>query len=208
MPWRSSQRRSSQLAPVLTGRRILLRPLEATDFRSWQRARRLNVEWLTKWEPKRHPKQPDAVEDQEAFASRCAARARERQLGAGFGFGIFLDGTFIGEMNINSIQRGAFQNCYVGYWIDQRVAGKGYTPEALVLALKFAFEDLQIHRVQIAIIPRNEASLRVVQKLEIRPEGVAERYLEINGQWEDHLRHAITSEEWLERAESLGNDWL
>lgn len=208
MVWRSSQRKASQLTPLLQGRRISLRPLEVTDFRAWQRARRLNVEWLTKWEPKKHPNQPDAVEDREAFASRCAARARERQLGAGFGFGVFLDGTFIGEMNINSVQRGAFQNCYVGYWIDQRVAGKGYTPEALILALQFAFDELRIHRVQIAIIPRNEASLRVVRKLEIRPEGVAERYLEINGTWEDHLRHAITAEEWAVRGEALTDEWL
>ena len=65
-----------------------------------------------------------------------------------------------------------------------------------MLLCRTAFEDLHLHRVQISIIPRNTASRRVVEKLEIRDEGVAQRYLEINGVWEDHIRYAITVEEW------------
>jgi ribosomal-protein-alanine N-acetyltransferase len=110
---------------------------------------------------------------------------------------------FSGEINISSIQRGPFQNCYVGYWIDHRKAGQGYTPEALVVLLQFAFETLKLHRVQVAIIPRNHSSRRVAEKLELRNEGVAEKYLEINGEWEDHIRFAITSEEWKERGDPL-----
>jgi ribosomal-protein-alanine N-acetyltransferase len=77
-----------------------------------------------------------------------------------------------------------------------------------VATARFAFEDLQLHRIQIAIIPRNRASRRVVDKLGIREEGVALRYLEINGEWEDHVRYAITAEEWDERAAELCRDWL
>ena len=62
--------------------------------------------------------------------------------------------------------------------------------------MRFAFEELGLHRVQVAIIPRNAPSRRVMAKLGIREEGVAMRYLEINGVWEDHVRHAITAEEW------------
>jgi ribosomal-protein-alanine N-acetyltransferase len=62
--------------------------------------------------------------------------------------------------------------------------------------------------VQISIVPRNGASRRVVEKLSIRSEGVAVRYLEINGTWEDHIRFAITSEEWVERKAELEADWL
>ena len=69
-------------------------------------------------------------------------------------------------------------------------------PEALVPLCRAAFDDLRLHRVQISIIPRNTASRRVVEKLGIRDEGVAQRYLEINGVWEDHVRYAITVEEW------------
>ena len=71
-----------------------------------------------------------------------------------------------------------------------------------------AFEELGLHRVQISIIPRNTASRRVVEKLGIRDEGIAERYLEINGVWEDHIRYAITAEEWDERGDALVKEWL
>lgn len=193
---------------TLFGRRVLLRPLTVADFPSWQEVRRRNVDWLTKWEPARVPGQPDVVEDREAFAVRCSARQRERQLGSGYGFGIFVDGELAGEINLSSVQRGPFQSAYIGYWIDEKRAGNGYVPEALVVLLRFVFEELHLHRVQIAIIPRNAASRRVVEKLAIREEGTALRYLEINGVWEDHVRYAMTAEEWAERREELLSAWV
>ena len=167
----------SPAVSTLFGRRVLLRPLTASDFPSWREVRRRNEEWLTKWEPTRLPGSPDVVEDREAFSVRCSARQRERQLGAGYGFGVFADGELAGEINLTSVQRGPFQSAYVGYWIDEKQAGHGYMPEAVVLLCRTAFEDLHLHRVQISIIPRNTASRRVVEKLEIRDEGVAQRYL-------------------------------
>ena len=83
-----------------------------------------------------------------------------------------------------------------------------FVPEALVTVARFAFEDLALHRLQIAIIPRNLASRRVVEKLDLREEGIALRYLEIGGVWEDHVRYAITVEEWVERREQLLNAWV
>lgn len=193
--------------PVLQGRRVSLRPLVASDWRAWREVRRTNVDWLTKWEPKRQPGHPDPVEDRAAFVVRCSARDRERQLGSGFAFGVFIGPSFVGEMNLSSIQRGPFQSAYIGYWISQTVAGNGYTPEALVAVMRFAFEELGLHRVQIAIIPRNSASRRVVEKLGIREEGIALRYLEINGIWEDHVRYAVTSEEWALRGPEWSTAW-
>ena len=184
-----------------------MRPLVADDYGQWREVRTVNEDWLTKWEPQRIPGQPDVVQSRQAFSSRCAARQRERQLGTGYGFGIFVDRRLVGEMNVSAIQRGPFQNAYVGYWIDERMAGQEYTPEALVVAMRFAFEDLQLHRLQISIIPRNKPSRRVVEKLGIRLEGMAERYLEINGNWEDHLRYAITVEEWNDRRAEFDR-WL
>jgi ribosomal-protein-alanine N-acetyltransferase len=193
---------------TLFGRRVLLRPLVVSDFPAWREVRRRNEAWLTKWEPTRIPGTPDVVEDREAFSVRCSARQRERQLGAGYGFGVFVDGEFAGEINLSSVQRGPFQSAYVGYWIDEARAGQGYMPEALVLLCQAAFEDLRLHRVQVSIIPRNTASRRVVEKLGIRDEGVAQRYLEIDGVWEDHIRYAMTVEEWDQRRERLLADWV
>lgn len=193
---------------ALFGRRIVLRPLVAGDFEAWREVRRRNADWLTKWEPQRVHGSPDTIEDLDAFAVRCSARQRERQLGTGYGFGIFVHGEFAGEINLSAVQRGPFQSAYVGYWIDEKYAGQGYTPESLVVLAQHAFDELHLHRLQISIIPRNTASRRVVEKLDIREEGIAERYLEINGAWEDHIRYAMTSEEWDERREQLLKDWI
>jgi ribosomal-protein-alanine N-acetyltransferase len=193
---------------TLFGRRVMLRPLSVKDFPAWAEVRRRNASWLIPWEPRRLPGQPDVTTDRDAFAVRCSARERERQLGTGYGFGLFVDGEFAGEINLSAVQRGPFQSAYVGYWIDEQHAGRSYTPEALVALARFAFDDLRLHRIQIAIIPRNRASRRVVEKLKLREEGIAERYLEINGVWEDHVRYAITAEEWEERRADLLAQWL
>ncbi len=129
-------------------------------------------------------------------------------MGTGYGFGIFIGGVFSGEVNVNAVQRGPFQSAYLGYWVDEQQAGNSYVPEAVVAVLKFAFEELKLHRVQISIVPRNSASLRVVEKLALRNEGVAQRYLEINGVWEDHVRFAITAEEWMVRSREITIAWL
>ena len=186
----------------------MLRPLIPRDFPAWSEVRRRNRGRLACWEPRAAPGGPDFVEDAAAFAVRCSARRREREQGSGYGFGVFVAGRFRGEMNLSSIQRGPFQSCYVGYWIDEAAAGNGYTPEALVVAARFAFETLRLHRLQVSIVPRNAASLRVAAKLGLRNEGLAERYVEVNGVWEDHYRFAITAEEWLLRADELLTAWV
>ena len=193
---------------TLFGRRVLLRPLVVTDFNAWRDVRRRNVDWLTKWEPSRPPGAPDVVEDRDAFAVRCNARQRERQMGAGYGFGVFVDGRFSGEVNLSSVQRGPFQSGSIGYWIDEAQAGNGYTPEAVVVMLRYSFEDLGLHRIEIAIVPRNDASRRVVAKIGLREEGVSKGYLEINGTWEDHVRFGMTVDEWTERRAGLVEEWI
>jgi ribosomal-protein-alanine N-acetyltransferase len=96
----------------------------------------------------------------------------------------------------------------VGYWVDRARAGKSYVAEGVVVLARFAFEELNLHRIEICIIPRNDNSRRVMEKLSIREEGLATRYLEINGTWEDHLRYAMTVEEWLDRKADLAARWL
>ena len=192
----------------LRSRRLFLRPLAATDYPAWSEVRLRNEEWLVPWEPAPLAGRPDVVRDPRAFASRCGARSREAQLGSGFGFGIFVKDAFAGEINLSSIRRGPLQSGDIGYWIDQAQAGRSYMSEAVATVLGFAFESLHLHRVEIDIIPRNLRSRRVVEKLQIRQEGTAERLVEINGVWEDHLRFAMTSEEWADRRADLLKQWI
>jgi len=191
----------------LPGRRVRLCTLVDADYPAWLEVRNHCRDWLVPWEP-RSKGSPLPPEDAANFTARCGMRERERQLGTGFGFGIFVDGHFAGEVTLSSIQRGPFQNGSIGYWIDERMAGLGLVPESVVVVLQYAFETLRLHRVEIAIIPRNIASRRVVAKLGLREEGTALGFLEINGEWEDHVRYAMTTEEWAARGAQLRAAWM
>ena len=186
---------------------MVLRTLTDRDFDAWHQVRVRCRDWLVPWEP-RPAGAPATPEDRASFSARCAARERERQLGSGYGFGIFLEGRLVGEVTLSSLQRGPFQNAFVGYWVDRDCAGNSIAPESVVVLLRFAFEELGLHRLEIAIVPRNAPSRRVVEKLGLREEGVALRYLEIDGRWEDHVRYAITAEDWAARSEELSVTWL
>ena len=192
----------------LYGQRVLLRPLVPSDFAAWSDVRRRNREWLTVWEPQKIKHSPDPESDRDAFSARCSIRDRERQNGTAYTFGLFVNQNFAGEVNLNSVQRGALMTGTIGYWIDQAQAGQSYVAEGVVVMCRYAIEDLGLHRIEICIVPRNSNSRRVMEKLEIRDEGTALRFLEINGIWEDHVRYAITAEEWNERRDELAQRWL
>lgn len=192
----------------LYGARVVLRPLVPPDFPAWSEVRIRNHDWLTVWEPSRTHLHLDPSRDRDAFSARCAARDRERQLGAAYAFGLFVDNALVGEVNLNNVLRGAMQSGTIGYWIDEAYAGHGYVAEGVVVVARYAFEELRLHRLEVCIIPRNHNSRRVMEKLRIREEGLAQRFLEINGTWEDHVRYGITVEEWVERRDEFARDWL
>ncbi len=192
----------------LYGRRVMMRPLVAPDFADWSEVRVRNEKWLVPWEPSRLASQGDPARDRGLFANRCTSRDRDRQLGLAYAFGLFVDNAIAGEVNLNNLIRGAQQTGTIGYWIDQARAGQGYVAEGVAVLIRFAFEELRLHRLEICIIPRNDNSRRVMDKLRLRDEGVAQKFLEINGVWEDHCRYAITDEEWRERQQELTATWL
>jgi len=192
----------------LYGRRVMLRALVSDDFEMFSEVRTRNGTWLTDWEPIRPSAMADPAVNFESFSRRCELRDRERGAGNAYTFGIFVDSVLCGEINLNGVSRGSMQSATIGYWIDRARAGHGYVPEAVVVLTRYAFEQLRLHRLEICIIPRNENSLRVVHKLAWRHEGRAERFLEINGVWEDHDRFGFTAEEWEARAEELSRAWL
>ena len=188
----------------LIGSRVMLRPLRIEDWDAWREVRLRCREWLERWEPRPEAGSADPALEKEAFRARCGAWDRQRHFDAAYGFGLFLtDGRLIGEVSLGSVQRGPFQMGYIGYWIDEKLAGMGYVPEGVVLLIRYAFEALQLHRLEAAIVPRNAASRRVAEKLGLRDEGTAERFLQIQGVYEDHVRYAITLEEWQERGHEL-----
>jgi ribosomal-protein-alanine N-acetyltransferase len=148
----------------LTGARVVLRPLRPDDWAAWREVRIRCREWLERWEPLPEPGSSDPALDREAFRARCGAWERQRHFDAAYGFGMFLrDGRFAGEVSLGSVQRGPFQMAYIGYWIDEALAGQGYTPEGVVVLMRHAFETLSLHRLEAAIVPRNAPSRSVAE---------------------------------------------
>ena len=105
------------------------------------------------------------------------------------------DDAIVGYFGLGQIFYGHFRNAYLGYYAFEPFAGEGYMREGLELVLRYAFEDLRLHRVQASIQPENERSIALVRGGGFRNEGLARRYLKIGGRWRDHEHWAITVED-------------
>lgn len=172
--------------------RIELRPLRLRDATAWREVRTRNARWLRPWEATLPLAEHDAPTTYGAMVRRLRAEARE---GRSLPFALTVDGVFAGQVTVGGIARGSLLSGYIGYWIDQRVAGRGIMPTAVAMATDHCFREVGLHRVEINIRPENTASLRVVEKLGFRAEGLRERYLHIDGDWRDHLTFALCAED-------------
>ena len=171
-------------APLTAGR-VALRVVRGRDAEPLRRALQANRGWLQRWEAT-HPSGRGIVPG--SVAMRPTIRMYRRQLRAGSGvpFVILYDGEVVGQLSISELSGGALQSSQIGYWVSEQVAGRGIAPTAVALAIDYVFEGLGLHRVEICIRPENHASLRVVQKLGLRPEGSRKAYIHIDGNWRDH----------------------
>jgi len=108
---------------------------------------------------------------------------------------VHLNGHFVGQVTVSGIVWGSLRSGQIGYWIDRSIAGQGVTPTAVAMTVDHCLFALGMHRLEVNIRPENVASLRVVEKLGFRAEGVRRRYLHIDGAWRDHATFAITPED-------------
>ncbi|MFE6976329.1 GNAT family N-acetyltransferase [Streptomyces sp. NPDC057682] len=104
-------------------------------------------------------------------------------------------GEATGTVNINSVIRGRYQGASLGYAAFAPSAGRGYMTEGLTLVLRYAFEQLRLHRLEASIQPANTASLAVVRRLGFQYEGLSPAYLYIDGAWRDHERFSLAAPE-------------
>jgi [ribosomal protein S5]-alanine N-acetyltransferase len=147
------------------------------------------------------PFEPDRAElyfTPEGQRDETARAVADREADRGYAFGIYERGAgaLAGRISLSSVIRGAWHNANVGYFVGEEWGGRGFATAAVRDVLRFAFGQGRLHRVQAAVMPRNAASIRVLERNGFRQEGLALRYLKINGVWEDHNVYAITREEW------------
>ena len=178
---------------------VLLAPMRQRDRTSWERVRQANTQWLRPWEA---TLPPGSQTGPTTYAGLVRALTKQARDGRMLPWLVFLDegrarrpATLAGQLTVSGIAGGSASWGQVGYWVDQRLAGRGIIPTAVALAVDYCFQALALHRIEIAIRPENERSLRVVAKLGFRPEGLRPRYLHIDGEWRDHLVFALNAEE-------------
>ena len=171
-------------------------PIE-TDREAFVALRRASAKSLGPWEPR-------MGNAEEQFGDQSFDRLldrRESESDEPFLVHRASDGEIVGYVGLAQIFRGPFRSCIMGYWIGYPYLGRGYGTAGVRACLRTAFAHkskggLGLHRVEANIIPLNVASLAVVRRAGMRKEGYSPRYLEIDGEWRDHERWAITAENW------------
>ncbi|THJ65509.1 GNAT family N-acetyltransferase [Arthrobacter echini] len=176
---------------------LVLRPIRYRDKAIWTAVRNRNAEWLAPWEAS-NPDPDGQLPTYHQMVRSLTAQARtgqalpflitEQQPGS-------RDARLVGQLTVSGITWGSALSATLGYWVDAARAGRGIAPTAVALATDYCFDELGLHRMEINIRPENRASLRVVEKLRFRDEGLRPRYLHIAGQWADHRSFALTAED-------------
>ena len=169
-----------------------LRVPKWADFEDWVELRRNNREHLQKWEPT----WKDAHHSRHAYKTRLAQFKKMIAEDSGYPFHVFKSdetNRLVGACNLTSVRRGSLQGAHIGYWVGQEYARNGYARASVRAALRFAFDDLGLHRVSAAVQADNQASINLLETTGFTKEGLARSYLKIDGAWEDHLIYARLS---------------
>lgn len=176
---------SEATGPVVKGRGVVMRPPRGGDHEAWAGLRQASFAYLQPWEPT----WPEDDLTRAAFKRRLSIYQREMEAGNAWPFFIFTeaDRTLVGAITLSNIRRGVADMGTIGYWIGQPFAGRGHGTAAVRAMTRYAFDDLNLHRIEAACVPTNAASRRLLEKAGFEHEGRARAYLKINGAWADHL---------------------
>lgn len=166
--------------------RLVLRVLSPADAPLVREYLLRSREWLEPWEPKR----PDSYWDLASVEARLQQDLDATQSGHALTFHLAENTDperIIGACNLRNVIRGAFLSCHLGYALAPDATGRGFMTEAIAKTVEIGFEELGLHRIEANVIPRNVASLAVLERCGFEREGLARDYLCIAGQWEDHV---------------------
>jgi [ribosomal protein S5]-alanine N-acetyltransferase len=175
--------------PLVRGAGLCLRPPLASDFAAWAALRAASRMHLMPFEPQW------SHDELSRSAFRQRLRRYQSDLKDDLGYALFMvrdtDNELLGGITLSNVRRGVTQAAALGYWIGASHARQGYMRKALSVLMPYAFEGLRLHRIEAACLPHNTASMRVLEGAGFQKEGLARRYLKINGTWQDHVLYAL-----------------
>lgn len=169
--------------------KVELRTPTLADFEGWADLREKSRDFLTPWEPVWQ--ENDLTRS--AFRARVRRYRRDIKQGTAYPFFIFEagGGALLGGLTLTHVRRGVSQAASLGYWMGAPFAGRGYMSAAVRAVVGYAFEELRLHRVEAACLVHNTASIRLLERVGFKREGLARCYLCIAGEWQDHLLFAL-----------------
>lgn len=174
--------------PMIRGDRVWLRVPQMADYSEWAHLRGISEGFLRPWEPEW------SQDELTRSAFRRRLRHYQRDIRDGVGYAFFLlrssDNSLLGGATLTNARRGVSQSISIGYWVGAPYARQGYMTAALKALVPFVFENLGFHRLEAACLPNNAASRGLLEKCGFDHEGLARKYLKINGNWQDHLLYA------------------
>jgi ribosomal-protein-alanine N-acetyltransferase len=175
--------------PVIETDRVLLRAPQMSDYSAWAELRAASQDFLVPWEPLWAP-------DELSRASfRRRIRHYMRDMREDVGYALFVYDTrstsLVGGITLCNVRRGVTQSCTLGYWVGAAHARQGFMTAAVRAVVPFVFDSLELHRLEAACLPENTASMRLLERVGFKREGLARRYLRINGDWRDHVLYAL-----------------
>lgn len=187
-------RRPSEF-PHLTTDRLLMRVPAAADVPAIVRFVTGNADFLKPWEPRRSP----------AYYSPANWQMQVHRFHDEFRHDQSLrliltprtePDRIVGMVNFTGFMRGVAHFCFLGYSLAKAEQGKGYMTESLEAAIRYVFQELNMHRIMANYMPHNERSAGVLKRLGFQIEGYAKDYLLIDGAWRDHVLTARLNPDW------------
>ncbi len=159
------------------------RLLAVHDAEAMSSLLRRNRAFLAPWQPLRPERFFTDEGQQEATENALRQHARGTSVPL-----VIVDrlAEVVGTITLQSVIRGAFQSCSVGYWLSEHAQGQGLATTALREGVHMAFAELGLHRVQAETLPSNTASQRVLERVGFVHYGSANAYMKIAGDWQDH----------------------
>ncbi len=175
--------------PVIETDRVLLRAPQMSDYPAWAELRAASQDFLVPWEPLWAPDELSRA----SFRRRIRHYMRDMREDVGYALFVYdiCSTSLVGGITLCNVRRGVTQSCTLGYWVGATHARQGFMTAAVRAVVPFVFDSLELHRLEAACLPENTASMRLLERVGFKREGLARRYLRINGDWRDHVLYAL-----------------